>query len=147
VALVAEREARVAQARKRLGDLTVRALEAGVLDQLPFEAGERVPAGGVVAVVLSSSKPWVRAFVPGRVVARAPIGVHAQVRVEGFERPMSAHLEYLAREPQFTPHYALTERESAHLVYEARLVIDDAPEELRPGLPARVRLDLRGGGS
>jgi HlyD family secretion protein len=147
VALVAEREARVAQARKRLDDLSVRALEAGVLDQLPFEAGERVPAGGVVAVVLSAGKPWVRVWVPGRLVARAKLGGHATIRIEGLERDLSGHLEYLAREPEFTPHYALTERESAHLVYEARIVVDDGPADLRPGLAARVRLALRDGGA
>ena len=48
----------------------------------------------------------------------------------------------MARESEFTPHYALTERESAHLVYETRIAIDDAPDELRPGLPARIVLPL-----
>ena len=34
----------------------------------------------------------------------------------------------------------LTERESAHLVYRARVVLEDAPHDLRPGLAARVEL-------
>ena len=45
-------------------------------------------------------------------------------------------------EASFTPHYALTERERVHLVYQARVEIDDAPEALRPGAPAEVRLQL-----
>ena len=46
----------------------------------------------------------------------------------------------VAREPEFTPHYALTERDRVHLVYETRVRIEDAPASLRPGVPAQVRL-------
>ncbi|MCB1037537.1 MAG: hypothetical protein KDD47_27140, partial [Acidobacteria bacterium] len=63
VAAVREREARIAQAKKRLEDLTIRSLSGGVVDQLPFEVGERAPAGGVVAVVLGEGV-WVRVWMP-----------------------------------------------------------------------------------
>ncbi len=53
LAQVAEKDARIAQATKRLSDLTIRTAAAGVVDQIAFEQGERAPAGGVVAVVLS----------------------------------------------------------------------------------------------
>lgn len=141
-ALVAEKEARIAQASKRLEDLTVRTHFPGVVDQLPYEPGERVPAGGVVAVVLADEKPWVRVWLPARAVARADLDSPAQIEIEGFEAPLSGRVVEISRESEFTPHYALTERESAHLVYETRIVLDDAPTELRPGLPARVVLAL-----
>ena len=142
VAAVREREARIAQARKRLEDLTIRAHAAGVVDQLPFEVGERAPAGGVVGVVLGG-EPWVRVWMPARAMARIRLGDEAQVRVTGLASRLSGRITYLAREPAFTPHYALTERESAHLVYETRIRLVDAPADLRPGLPARVELRLR----
>ncbi len=145
VANVAEKEARIAQAKKKLEDLTVRSYAAGVVDQLPFEAGERAPAGGVVAVVFADAKPWVRVWVPARAVARLAVGDPAEVKVEGLDTWFAGSVRYLARESEFTPHYALTERESAHLVYESRIELD-APADLRPGLPARVRLPLGGEG-
>ena len=46
----------------------------------------------------------------------------------------------VAREPEFTPHYALTERDRVYLVYETRVRIENAPAELRPGVPAEVEL-------
>jgi hypothetical protein len=46
----------------------------------------------------------------------------------------------VAREPAFTPHYALTERDRVHLVYETRVQILGAPDTLRPGVPADVEL-------
>lgn len=142
VAVVAEKEARIAQASKRLDDLTLRSHAAGVVDQLPFEEGERVPAGGIVAVVQTDEAPWVRVWLPARAVAGATAEAEAEVRVEGLGGEINGRLEDVAREPEFTPHFALTERESAHLVYRARVVMVDAPPDLRPGLPAQVRLTV-----
>lgn len=142
VALVAEKEARIAQAQKRLADLNIRAHTSGTVDQLPFEKGERVPAGGVVAVVVADEAPWVRVWMPARAVGRAPQGATAEITIEGFKDIYTGKVSHISRESEFTPHYALTERESAHLVFEARITLDNAPEELRQGLPARVRLRL-----
>ncbi len=142
LAVVAERKARIAQAQRRLDDLTMRPLASGVVDQLPFEVGERVPAGGVVAVIQTNEKPWVRVWLPSRAVGLLGGEVEARIEIEGFDTELSGRLLDVAREPEFTPHYALTERESAHLVFQARIVLDDAPAELRPGLPARIRLTL-----
>jgi len=64
------------------------------------------------------------------------------VTIDGLDRELNGRLEDVSREPEFTPHFALTERESAHLVYRARVVLTDAPDDLRPGLPAQVRLIL-----
>ncbi len=142
LAVVAERKARIAQAERRLSDLTMRPLAGGVVDQLPFEIGERVPAGGVVAVIQTDDTPWVRVWLPARAVGMLGGEAEAWVTIEGFDEPMAGRLMDVAREAEFTPHYALTERESAHLVYQARIALDDAPAELRPGLPARVSLSL-----
>lgn len=141
-ALVAEREARILQAQRRLRDLTLRAHEAGVVDQLPFEVGERVPPGAVVAVVQTEDDPWVRIWIPARAVALLSPETRAEIKIEGLDGRFNGRIEEVAREPEFTPHYALTERESAHLVYRARAVLTDAPADLRPGLPAQVTLIL-----
>lgn len=142
LATAAEREARLTQANKRLADLTIRSHAAGVIDQLPFEEGERVPAGGVAAVLQTERQPWVRIWVPARAVALITPQTRAEVEIVGFEERLMGRLEDVSREPEFTPHFALTERESAHLVYRARVVLTDAPEDLRPGLPAQVKLIL-----
>jgi HlyD family secretion protein len=89
----------------------------------------------------------VRVWLPARAVARTKPGNPARIEIEGLDGRLPGRVLDIAREPEFTPHYALTERESAHLVYETRVVIDEAPEGLRPGLPARVRLRLERRGS
>ncbi len=140
LALVNEKKARIIQAKKRLNDLSIVSRASGVVDQLPFEVGERVPAGGVVAVITADEQPWVRVWLPARAVSRAKLGMTAEVSVVGLKETFSAEVEYISREPEFTPHFALTERESGHLSYESRIVLKEAPPDLRAGLPAQVRL-------
>jgi len=141
-ALLAERAAQAAQARKHLADLTLRSRVDGLVDQLPFEVGERLAVGGVAAVVLAGEEPWVRVWIPARAVVRVRPGDPAEIEVEGLAGRLAGRITDVAREPEFTPHYALTERERANLVFEARVVIEGAPEDLRPGIPATVRIPL-----
>jgi len=141
-ALVAEKKARIVQGKKRLNDLTIRSRASGFLDQLPYEVGERAPAGGVVAVVISDEAPWIRVWLPTRAVARISLGQEAKVKVEGIATWFKGKVEHVSREPEFTPHYALTERETAHLVYETRIRLIDPKRDLPPGIPARVILPL-----
>ena len=141
-AALAEAAARLKQSEKRLADFSICSTAAGVVDQIPFDVGERVPAGGVVAVILADEAPWVRVWLPARAASLAKPGLEAQVRVQGIGRILKGRLVDVAREPEFTPHYALTERERAHLVFETRIVLLDAPQELRPGLAAEVVLTL-----
>jgi HlyD family secretion protein len=117
---------------------------AGVVDQIPYDLGERVPAGAVVAVVLQDEQPWVRVWIPERAVSRLSTATAGDVEIDGFPRAFRGRVLSVAREPEFTPHYALTERERGHLVYETRLRIEDAPAELRPGAAATVVIRLEG---
>ena len=134
--------ARMAAAQKRVNETTIRAPVDGVIDQIPFDPGERVAAGSVVAVLLADGAPWVRVWVPERAIARVGPGTEARIHVDGFEAPMRGRILDVAREASFTPHYALTERERVHLVYQTRVEIEDAPAPLRPGVPAEVRIAL-----
>jgi HlyD family secretion protein len=138
----AERAARASQMKRRLEDHTLRAGADGVVDQIAFEVGERVPAGGVVAVVLADDAPWVRLWLPAPAAARVRPGQAVSVEVTGFEGRFEGRLVDVGREPEFTPHFALTERERDHLVYESRVVLEGSFEDMRPGIPATVRIAL-----
>jgi HlyD family secretion protein len=135
-----EAEALLASARHRVEERSLRAPVDGVVDQLPFDLGERVPAGGVVCVLLQSARPWVRVWIPEQRVAGVHPGLAAVATIDGMPAPMNGQVVDVAREPEFTPHFALTERDRVHLVYEARIELLDAPADLRPGLPADVRI-------
>jgi HlyD family secretion protein len=127
-------------AQKRTRDLDLVSPVNGVVDQLPFDAGERVPAGSVLVVVLADGNPWIRVWVPETSYVRVLPGTPAEVRIDGIDGVVHGRVLDVAREPEFTPHYALTERDRVHLVYETRVELLDAPPTLRPGVPAEVRI-------
>lgn len=141
-AALREAEAFVDAARKRLEDLDLLAPTAAVVDQLPYEAGERVPAGAVLAVLLVQERPWVRVWLPEPYLAQVRPGLEAEISLDGWPGPLRGRVLEVAREPTFTPHFALTERERAHLAYETRVELLDEPEGVRPGVPATVRLPV-----
>lgn len=48
-------------------------------------------------------------------------GTKAEVRIDGIEGVLHGEVLDVARESEFTPHYALTERDRSHLVFRKRL--------------------------
>jgi HlyD family secretion protein len=135
-----EAEALLSAARKRVEDLDLVSPVHGVVDQLPFDQGERVPVGSVLVVLLADGKPWVRVWLPETSYVRVLPGTAADVRIDGIEGVLHGRVLDVARESEYTPHYALTERDRRHLVYEARIELQDAPAILRPGIPAEVHV-------
>jgi HlyD family secretion protein len=133
-------EADVEDARKHLLDLDLHAPRKAVVDQLPYEVGERVPAGAVLAILLRIERPWVRVWLPEPYLAQVRPGLEVEISLDGWPEPVTGQILDIAREPTFTPHFALTERERAHLVYETRVEIMEGAAEIRPGVPATVRL-------
>ena len=61
---VAVMQAALASENKKLNDLTITATRNGLLDNLPWNLGERVTLGSPVAIVLAGNTPYARIYVP-----------------------------------------------------------------------------------
>ena len=128
--------ARRAKAAVDLQRLTIRAPRDGVVDDLSFELGE-TPRPGDTVVVMFTGKPWVRAFVPEAWRARIRVGSRATVRIDGIKDSFPAHVRHIRRDADFTPFFALNQRDRARLSYEAEVVLD-TEQRIAAGLPASV---------
>lgn len=117
--------------------LTVRAPRAGLIDALPFRAGDQPPVGAELVSMLVGDAPYARVFVPAPQRAALRIGARFEVRVEGVATPFPATLRSIRSEPSFTPYYALAGDDASRLVYPAELVLDGGAE-LPAGLPVTV---------
>ncbi len=138
-AQLAEAEAAARDAQVRLERLEVRAPRAGVVDALPYELGERPPAGAVVAVLLADGAPYARVFVPAELRARVVPGSPAVVRIEGVAEPLTGRVRTVSQDATFTPYYALTEHDRGRLSYAAEIDLrEDAARALPSGLPVEV---------
>ncbi len=130
----------LASENKKLADLTVLATRDGILDNLPWNLGERVTTGSPLAIVLAGKAPYARIYVPEPYRVRLKVGDELVVRVDGLENPLSGHLRWISTEPAFTPYYALNQEERARLMYLAEVQLPDSEAYLPNGVPAQVEL-------
>jgi len=114
--------------------LTVRAPRAGVIDALPFRAGDQPPVGAELVSMLVGEAPYARVFVPSPQRAQLKIGARFEVHVEGVATPFAATLRSIRSEPSFTPYYALAGDDASRLVYPAELLLEGGAD-LPAGLP------------
>ncbi len=123
--------------------LTLTAPAAGWIDAVRYEAGDRPPAGAVVAVLLTGSAPYARTYVPQPLRVRVTPGTEALVHVDGMDNAYAARVRFVAADPVFTPYFALTERDRSRLAYVAEVELLD-PEAGRLPVGLAVEVDLPG---
>lgn len=142
-AALAEARARERELGIVLDRLTVRAPRDGVVDALPFELGERPPAGATVAVLLAGELPHARVYVPEPYRVRVRPGATLPVRVDGIAGPLQGRVRFVASDPAFTPFFALTEHDRSRLAYLAEIdLVDAGGRDIPAGIP--VQVDLSG---
>jgi len=139
-ALLDAARAVLASEQKKLADLTIHATRDGILDNLPWNLGERVTKGSPVAIVLAGRAPFARVYVPEKYRVRVKVGDQLQVHVDGIDQAITGTLHWIATEPAFTPYYALNQEDRARLMYLAEVQLPDSQSDLPNGVPAQVVL-------
>jgi len=126
-------------------ELTLLALDTGVVLTRYAEPGEVLAAGTPVVSLGLVRHPWVRAYVDERVIGRLKVGAPAQVRVDAYPgREFAGRITAISPQAEFTPRVALTERERADLVFSIKVepTEGDAGGRLKAGMPATLELPL-----
>lgn len=130
----------LASEMKKLEDLTVRATRDGILDNLPWNLGERVTAGSPLAIVLAGNAPYARVYIPEPYRVKVNVGDELAVHVDGLDGPITGNLRWIATDPAFTPYYALNQEERSRLMFLAEVQLPDNQAHLPNGVPAQVQL-------
>jgi len=125
---------------KKLEDLTIMATRDGILDNLPWNLGERVTTGSPLAIVLAGKAPFARIYVPEPYRLKIKMGDMLAVHVDGLEKPIMGNVRWIATEPAFTPYYALNQEERSRLMYLAEVQLPDSEAYLPNGVPVQVEL-------
>ena len=110
----------------------------GLVETLPYEVGELPPAGAVLAILLDTSRPYARVYLPASHRGQLTTGDSLSVRLG--EQVIQGTVHRISADPVFTPYYALTEEDRSHLSYLAEV---DLPPDLAPayaGSPVEVML-------
>ncbi|MBU2917040.1 HlyD family efflux transporter periplasmic adaptor subunit [Psychrosphaera sp. F3M07] len=137
---LAAMEAVLANETKKLSDLTIVATRDGILDNLPWNLGERVTQGSPLAVVLAGVAPYARIYVPEPYRIHIATGDTLQVKVDGLTQSIAGKVRWISSDPAFTPYYALNQEERARLMYLAEVQLPDEYAHLPNGVGAQVEL-------
>ncbi|TKB44339.1 HlyD family secretion protein [Thalassotalea mangrovi] len=126
--------------QKKLADLTIRATRNGILDNLPWNLGERVTLGSPVAIVMAGDAPYARVYVPEPYRIKIHVGDKLNLHVDGLDAGIEGTVRWISNEPAFTPYYALNQDERARLMYLAEIQLSSQHQQLASGVPVQVDL-------
>lgn len=131
--------AQLQQAEWSLSQCQVLAPADGSIEQILIRPGEVASAGNPVVALLPATALKVRFFIPEARLPLLKLGDTVQVQQESLEQPVSAVIDHIASEAEFTPPviYSKDSREKLVFLVEARL---PANSGLHPGLPVDVEL-------
>lgn len=134
-------EAQRDAAQIQLHDATLTAPSDGMVLTRAVEPGAMVSAGTSI-ITLSLDRPIrIRAYVQepdlGRVAPGTQVLVHTDSRPDA---PYSGTVGFVSPRAEFTPKQVETQDLRTALVYRIRIVVDDADDLLRQGMPVTVRL-------
>jgi len=137
-------QASLAQLKIRLGDTTLYAPSAGVIQSRILEVGELAgPTKPVFTLALTNPK-WVRAYVPEPMLGRIRMGMKAEVLSDSYPgQPVEGTVGFISSVAEFTPRTVATEDLRTQLVYEARIMVEDKGDRLRLGMPVTVMVKER----
>jgi len=141
-AQLASAEAVVATLDAALANLRITAPFAGVVTVRHREPGEILGAGAPVVTLMDPDDRWVRIFVPENRLSRVSLGQRAAITSDTFPgKTYDGEVSFIASSAEFTPKNVQTTEERVRLVYAVKVrITGDAAQELKPGLPADVRL-------
>ena len=134
-------EAQLAFLQQELADAKLRAPVDAVVRTRLMEPGEIAsPQKPVFSLAVTDPK-WVRAYVAETDIGRLRTGMAASVRVDSFpDHRFEGWIGYVSPVAEFTPRAVQTEELRTSLVYEVRIFVKDAADQLRLGSPATVFL-------
>jgi len=144
-------EQRLAQAKavlnlaeQRLLDTVITAPVSGVILKRNCELGEIVGAGIPVFTIGEIEKPWVKVYVKEDKIGWIKLGQKATVTVDSFpDKKYEGIVTFISSEAEFTPKNVQTKEERIKLVFAVKVGVRNVNDELKPGMPADVRIALR----
>ena len=138
---LAKGEAMAAAAGLRVEDCVLTAPSDGVVITRALEPGAVAQSGATLLGVSLTSPVWVRAYVSERELDRVAPGAKVEVVTDSRpDKPYHGQVGFVSPRAEFTPKSVETAELRTSLVFRFRVVVTDADQGLRQGMPVTVRL-------
>lgn len=140
-ARLAAAEAARAQAATALADTALHAPSDGTVLARVREPGSMVASHSTVYSLSLDAPVYVRAYVGEPDLGRIAPGTPVRVRTDSSTRSYRGQVGFVSPRAEFTPKTVETTELRTDLVYRLRIVVDDADNALRQGMPVTVEVD------
>jgi HlyD family secretion protein len=138
-AQLADREAALQVAHRQFTDADLTAPSRGVVLSRVREVGAIVAAGETVFVLSLTDPVWVRSYVSEVDLGRVRPGMEVSVRIDTPGAPLfKGRIGFISTTAEFTPKTVETQELRTALVYRIRIIVPDAGDILRQGMPVTV---------
>ncbi|MGR3752078.1 secretion protein HlyD [Edwardsiella anguillarum] len=132
-------QAAQAQAELNLHDAALFAPSAGTVMTRAVEPGTMLAAGNTVFSVALTRPVWVRAYVDETHLNQAIPGTQIDLYIDGRRQPYHGTIGFVSPTAEFTPKTVETPELRTALVYRLRVIVNDADDALRQGMPVTLR--------
>ncbi len=141
---VKQAQAALRVSEERFGDAVLYSPVSGIVLKKNIEQGEVVQAGTPVFTIGDLDNPWIKVYVPETKKGLVKYGQKAEVTVDSYPgKVYEGTVGYISSEAEFTPKTVQTQEERVKLVYGIKVRLKNPNLELKPGMPADVKIHVR----
>ena len=134
-------QARLERAQTNLADTKLIAPNDGVVLNRIEEPGAIVGVGAPVYTLSLTGSVWVRTYIAEPDLGTIHPGLKVRIVTDSApDRPYLGHVGFISPVAEFTPKTVQTADLRTDLVYRLRVIVDDADNGLRQGMPVTVLL-------
>jgi HlyD family secretion protein len=135
-------QASLAGSELRIKDSVLNSPADGVVLTRAQEPGAILPVGATVLTVSLRQPVWIRAYIPEPELGK----IHPGMKVEIFSdsnpnKTYTGTIGYISPRAEFTPKNVETSELRTSLIYRLRMVVENADEGLRQGMPVTARVN------
>ncbi len=121
-------------------DAFVKSPADGIILIRIVEPGTMLNAGVPVYTVSLNNKMWVRAYIKETELGKIKLGDKVKIYTDSTDKSYNGHIGFISSTAEFTPKNIETASLRTDLVYRLRIIVDDADDLLKQGMPVTIRL-------
>ncbi|MEO8668387.1 MAG: HlyD family efflux transporter periplasmic adaptor subunit [Bauldia sp.] len=144
---VSAQEAALAQSRIALERRTVRAPADALVEETFYSPGELVMAGQPVVSLLPDTNRKIRFFLPEEQLSSVAVGTTIAVACDGCAANLTAEVDFVASQSEFTPPILYSKENRQKLVYRVEAKPVGGTVSLKVGQPVDITIPPAGTGS
>ncbi len=127
-------------AQTALDDTVLKSPADGVILIRIYEPGTMISAGVPVYTISLNGRMWARAYIKETDLGRVKLGTPVKIYTDSGDKIYNGQIGFISSTAEFTPKSIETASLRTDLVYRLRIVINDADDFLKQGMPVTIKL-------